>query len=193
MRRLILPALAATWLSCFAWAQTSKPLVVVLIGPPVSGKTTQADYLRKYRGLSIIAADDLRKAAGAKASDPAAVDNLLLDRMRKADLTKGFVLDGYPATRAQADFLDKVVKELNLPSPLIVQLDVPDEVVRQRAKKRGAARDKPEMVDQALSTYHQELDLARSYYPKADIWTINGQREPSEVWATIKTLLADRE
>jgi adenylate kinase len=177
----------------FAAAQEPKPLIVVLIGPPVSGKTTQADYLKKNRGLSIISVEELRKAAGARASDPAAIDEVLLSRIRQTDLRRGFILDGYPSTHAQADHLDKIVKEMKLPSPLIVQIDVPDDVVRERARKRGSARDKPELVDKALEAYHKELDLAQSYYPQADIWKINGQREPREVWATIKALLADRD
>jgi adenylate kinase len=191
----MLMSLAAAFACGALPAQTALPpgpLVVVLIGPPLSGKTTQADYLRRRRGLAVISIEELRAAAGKRAADPKTIDRLLRERVQKADRKKGFVIDGYPATREQADNLGALVKEFALPSPLIVQLNVPDETVRERARKRGSAQDSPEIVNHALAAYQKELALARSYYPEADIWTIDGERTPSDVWETIESLLADR-
>lgn len=156
--------------------QPGKGLVMVLIGPPGSGKTTQAEYLfRKYR-LPIITAD-------SKTS------NQTFDKLIKAlDASKGFIIDGYPATHAQADHLAAVVKDLKLPAPVILQLDVPDDVVRQRM----AGKEKPELLEKRLSDYHKEMDLIRSYYPQGDIWTVIGTRSRQDVSKTIEMLIQDR-
>ena len=127
-----------------------RSLVVVLIGPTGSGKSTQAAFLQRRYGLPTISADDLLKQhpealkkyqtpgidAGAPQSSPA-LNDLVHDRLSQIDAKKGFVLDGYPATKDQADHLEAMVKELGLPSPVIIVLDIPDKVARKRDKKRG--------------------------------------------------------
>jgi adenylate kinase len=166
--------------------QPPKQLVLVLVGPPGSGKSTQASVLTRKLKLPIVAIDDLRKVQGN-------VDDALKARTRQPDAAGGFILDGYPSTRMQADFLNALVHELNLPKPLIVQLDVSDETVRQRLAKSNRPQDSPANLERRLAEYHKELDLFRSYYPQDDIWTINGSRTPAEVTETILMLLADRQ
>jgi adenylate kinase len=184
MKRIILGLLGLA--SCGLWAEDlPKPLVVVLIGPPASGKSTQAGYITKRYGLPVITADDIRRTA----KSPAEVTPRLTAAIRKADSRKGFVLDGYPATHAEADALAALTRELKLPEPIFIQIDVSDDLARQRSVKRG---DKPEVFDAELRQYHSEMDMVRSYYPQADIWTIIGKREPPEVFETIITLIRSR-
>src|SRR6266496_4188382 len=103
--------------------------VIVLIGPTGSGKTTQAAFLERRYGLPTIAADDLIRQhpealkkyqtpgidPGVPQASPA-LNDLMRDRLSQMDAKKGFVLDGYPATKDQADHLEAMVKELGLPS-----------------------------------------------------------------------------
>jgi len=168
-----------------AFAQDAvKPLVIVLIGPPGSGKTTQAGFLNGKYGFPVVNVDDLRsKNAGAK------LDELVRRRIQSVDVSKGFILDGYPSTHAEADNLAKLVNELKLPAPVILQLDVPDDVV----KKRLAGKEKADALQKRLDRYHQEMDLVRQYYPQADIWTVIGTRSIKEVSATIVSLIQDRQ
>lgn len=187
--RLFLPLIALSFLAQAPALQ--KPVVIVLVGPPSSGKSTQAGLLNRRFRLPVIAAEDLRKVAGQAASDEA-LNRALRAQLSKTDTSRGFVLDGYPASRAQADHLADLVRESNLPSPLIVQLDVPDNVVHSWAAQRKGPADSPDNVKRLLRRYHDEMDLLRSYYPEGDIWTIDGTRPPAEVSATIRTLLADR-
>lgn len=90
-------------------AQTpGKGLVLVLIGPPGSGKTTQAEFLTKKYHLPVLTADS-------------GMSNEQFDvRLKVLNSGKGFIIDGYPATHAQAQHLAVVVKQLNLPSPIII-------------------------------------------------------------------------
>jgi adenylate kinase len=176
MRTLLAVLLGLSAASVMPAQEVGKGLVIVLIGPPGSGKTTQAEFLQKKYGIPVIAADRTT------------TDAALLRDIQKAGTAKGFVLDGYPATRAQANYLDKVVKQLKLPSPVVLSLEVPDAVVRERMK----GKEKPEVLDQRLSNYHKEMDLIREYYPQADIWTVIGTRPVKEVSDTIEMLIADR-
>ncbi len=217
---LFLALVSFNWPS-YAQAGTAltveKRFVIVLIGPTGSGKTTQTEILKKNFGLPTIAVDDLirdnpslfvkpktvaTKTTGTKTSatqtssspppqaNPAL--NALIDAaLSKLDLTKGVVLDGYPASKEQADHLAELVRTNTLPSPIVIQLDVPDDVVRERLKKRAGPDDTPELIAQRLAQYHRELEMVREYYPKANIWTIDGTRAVNDVAATIRSILND--
>ncbi len=174
-----------------------KPLVVVLIGPPASGKSTQAEYLNKKYGLPVISVEELvaadsGSAGGELPRTASALDRLLRERLERTDTSRGFVLDGYPATREQADYLAGLVREFGLPSPIVIQIHIPDDEVRKRCAKRGGPEDEPEIVNRRLARYHEEMDMLRSYYPQADIWTIDGTRGVKGVSATVRVLIEDR-
>jgi adenylate kinase len=205
LRRTFVCAAAALLSAGLAAAQKpAKRFVIVLIGPTGSGKTTQSKFLKTRFGIPTLNADELIKrnpAAQAKYEetgiDPGtpqtspALNDLIADRLQKMDLRKGIVLDGYPATKDQADHLEALVKKLRLPSPIIIQLDVPDNVDWRRLEKRKREDDTPEQIARRLKDYHRELDMVRAYYPEANIWTIDGTRSPAEVSKTIQSILAD--
>lgn len=156
--------------------EAGKGLVMVLIGPPGSGKTTQAELLAKRYRVPVVS------------GDATLTDSALRGKLKALDVSRGFILDGYPATRRQAGFLGTLVKELNLPSPIILQLDVPDDVVRTRM----AGKEPRAVLEKRLAQYHSEMDLVRDYYPQGDIWTVIGTRPIAEVTRTIVTLIQDR-
>lgn len=181
-----------------------KRYVIILMGPTGSGKSTQTDILKKSLGIPSIAVDDLirdnpsafaKPKASKEASTPPqanpVLDALVDAALAKLDLTKGVVLDGYPASREQADHLAQLVRINALPSPVVIQLDVSDDIVRERLKKRARADDTPELISQRLKQYHRELDMVRSYYPQANIWTIDAAKSPKEVADTIRAILND--
>ena len=131
-----------------------KRYLILLIGPTGSGKTTQAEFLKKRFGIPTIAVDELIQAnpaaltkhrtAGITPGPPQlnpAIDELVAEKVTGLDLTKGLALDGYPASKDQADHLAALARQLNLPSPIVIQIDLPDEIARQRLRKRQRADD----------------------------------------------------
>jgi adenylate kinase family enzyme len=171
--------------------------VVILIGPPSAGKTTQAQILKKDLGMALISADDLIaknpellqrfKNPSLQGVDPRldpALNMLVEEALQSADLSKGVVLDGYPAAKTQADHRASLKNTLGLPRTIVIHLKVPDDVVRKRAKNENTAE-----VEQQLKNYHRELDFARSYFPEADIREVDGTRKPDDVAKEIRKLL----
>lgn len=205
-REFLLLSVASALLSSGAVsAQTSDSrFVIVLIGPTGSGKTTQAEFLKRKFGIPTLAVDDLiaenpaaleqYRTTGIDPGPPQespALNQLVRDRLSKLDLTHGAALDGYPATKDQADHLAALAKDLELPSPIVIQIDVPDHVVRKRLRKRKRKDDKPELIERRLKDYHRELEMIRAYYPEANIWTIDGTRTAAYVSKTIESILKD--
>jgi adenylate kinase len=172
-------------------------LVIILLGPPGAGKTTQAQFLKKhYRIPFFSAAEIVRKSYGKKTKDSrslepqaasgdlladSALNDLMLQSFKKADFTRGFILDGYPANRVQAEFFRGALRDLRLPEPAVVLLEVTDSVAQQRMTSRGRADDKPATIERRLADYHREIDTIREAYPPARILRVDGTRPEPEI------------
>ena len=184
------------WLALVCHAQPAGPFVV-LIGVPGSGREAQAAILRKERGMAVISIDDLiarnpqafEKSRNSAISgfdpllDPA-VNGLVEAALGAADLSKGLVLVGYPASKAQGDYLVSLREKLHLPKALVIRMVVPDEVTRKHLQKEKA----PD-IEQRIVNYHRELDFAGIYFPQADIHDVDGKRKPEQVAQDIRKLL----
>lgn len=184
------------WLALASQVQGAGP-VVVLIGLPGSGRAVQAATLKSQRRMALISADDLiarnpqvfEKARNSAISgfdprlDPA-VNGLVEAALTRTDLSQGLVLVGYPASKAQGDYLTALREKLNLPKALVIHLVVPDDVARKRLKKERVVD-----IEQQLQNYHRELDFAHVYFPQADIREIDGNRKPGKVAKDIGEIL----
>ncbi|HEY0142051.1 MAG TPA: adenylate kinase [Thermoanaerobaculia bacterium] len=124
---------------------------IIFIGPPGSGKGTQAKRLASQFGIPHISTGDMlreavsdgtelgRQAAPIMASGGLVSDDLMIgiinDRLAKADAERGFILDGFPRTVVQAEKLDGIVG--NGQEPLrVLQLLVPDDAIVRRITLR---------------------------------------------------------
>ncbi len=171
---LLLPLLA------FGADERSKKVILIL-GPPGSGKTVQARNLSRKLGVPAISMADLLKQnagwgrAGSQKQLKAQIESgelvndemasrIMADRLRRPDTERGFVLDGYPTTSKQAENLDGLLKERSLPAPTVVQLEVPDAVVLERMQVRGRADDQPEIMQRRLEEYHREATYVLKHY-----------------------------
>jgi adenylate kinase len=161
---------------------------ILIMGPPGSGKGTQAARIAERRGLAHISTGDMLRAAMAAGSKLGSrvkdiVDRgdlvpddlmleLVLDRLSQPDAAEGFLLDGFPRTVAQADAL---VAALNGSRVLerIILLEVPDEVLVERVLARGRTDDTEETIRHRLRVYIEStqpvLDTLEGRLDRMDI------------------------
>jgi adenylate kinase len=127
-------------------------LRLILLGAPASGKGTQAAVLTEKLGVPKVSTGDMLRAAlkeGTPLGKEAAkymnegglvpdsvVIGLVEERLGQADAKPGFILDGFPRTVAQAEALDALLKRLGTPLDFIVQIDVPRDLLMERATLR---------------------------------------------------------
>ena len=179
----------------------SPPPLIVLIGPPLSGKTTFAESISATYGIPAISIEDLIKDNAAEVDklrgegmsmaemryDPA-MSRYLRTRLKTADLSHGLALDGYPATLVQAEDLSKMIPGLGL-RLIAFQLEVPDDVIRERAKKTGQESYRTQILEQRIKDYHREMDFISVYFPEAKIVRVNGNQPEADVWKSIRATL----
>ncbi|MEM2576542.1 MAG: adenylate kinase [Candidatus Bathyarchaeia archaeon] len=127
-------------------------MIIVLLGAPGSGKGTYASIINRKLGIPHISTGDLVRdeiKAGTKLGKEAAeyvnrgelipdekILEILKNRVSKSDCVKGFILDGYPRTIKQAEDLSKIAN-----SDIVVNLNVPDEVIIERLAYRLICRN----------------------------------------------------
>lgn len=140
---------------------------MIFLGPPGSGKGTQAKMVAERLGIPQISTGDMLRAAvgegtpmgrkakalmeqGALVSDEVVV-GIVRERLTRADCEKGFILDGFPRTVAQADALGETLEELGKQLDAVVSLVVDGEAVVERIAGRRTCRDCGKM-------YHVRFD-----------------------------------
>jgi len=127
-------------------------MVILLFGPPGCGKGTQAAVITRALGIPSVSTGEIFRAelkAGTPLGNAAKeimasgglvgddiVNAMVKGRLSQPDCHDGFLLDGYPRTIPQAQFLDDLLRELGYPQPAILYLDVPDGVLIGRLTSR---------------------------------------------------------
>jgi adenylate kinase len=129
------------------------PLIVLLFGPPGCGKGTQAAFIARRYPVPAISTGEIFRAEckastllGKQACSIMAqgglvgddiVNQMVANRIGQPDCRSGFLLDGYPRTASQAEFLDNLLREQGLPAPTVIHLEVPaGKLVRRLAARR---------------------------------------------------------
>jgi len=132
-------------------------MYLILFGAPGVGKGTQAKLVSKKLNIPQISTGDMLRAAvknqtelgkqaGAIMSRGELVPddlilNMIKERFGQDDCKNGFILDGFPRTLAQADGLDKLMKELNLPEFTCIEITVPDkDIIDRLVSRRGCSK-----------------------------------------------------
>lgn len=172
------------------WAQLRPAQIVVLIGPPGSGKSVQAKLLSdSYKVPAISMAALLKQelgkriplakalasslASGELVSDDAA-NQVIKTRLLRPDAGRGFILDGYPTTDKQAAALDEFLAEQSFPKPIVVILEAPDSVLRQRMTSRRRADDTTENIDRRIREYRNLEAFAEKRYGSDNTIRVDG-------------------
>ncbi len=161
----------------------------VLFGPPGAGKGTFAKLLVENHGYYHISTGDmLRKeiAAGSelglKAKDLIEKGNLVPDDvvcgMIKGEFAanpgvRGFLLDGFPRTVAQAEALDKMLSDMGDELTRVVSIYITDEEVRRRIKGRALVENRAddaddEIISTRIRNYHEKTEPVINYYKAQD-------------------------
>ncbi len=175
---------------------------VIFLGPPGSGKGTQAKLLSDRAGVPAISTGEiLREAvrlgtplgqrakavmdAGELVSDDLMI-SLIQDRLSIPDASRGFILDGFPRTPAQAAALEGLLAGNGQAISAVVNLSVPDAVVvdrlHGRAKDEGRSDDRPETILERLRVYQQKTEpLAGFYRGRRLLTNVDGMGDVAEI------------
>jgi adenylate kinase len=186
---------------------TEAPSTVVLLGPPGSGKGTQATRLRDELGFTTLSTGELLRAArtaGTQLGGRAAAymdrgdlvpDELIVAMVREAIASqdgKPILLDGFPRTVAQADALVSALLDRGRELTAAVLVDVPDDVVVERisGRREGREDDRPETVRERLRVYHRETEPLVAYYDERGLLRrVDGAGDPDAVAAGVRAAL----
>ncbi len=163
---------------------------LILLGPPGAGKGTQSERLVKKLGIPQLSTGDMLRAA-VKAGTPVGLQakaimdagglvsdeiviGIIKDRIKEQDAARGFILDGFPRTVAQASALDALLKAENMKLDAIVELKVDEKALLARIENRaretvaagGAVRadDNPESFKIRLDAYREQTAPVSAYY-----------------------------
>ncbi len=183
---------------------------LVLLGAPGSGKGTQAKLLTEKLHVPHISTGDLLRAAvaaetplgqaakevmdrGELVSDDIVL-GMLKERLQADDAAKGFILDGFPRNLVQAEMLDQLLGEIDMPveHAVLIQVD-PEEVVARiakRAEAEGRADDTEEVVRHRLGVYRQQTEPVVEHYRQAGVLSeVHGTGSIEEVQQRILEVL----
>jgi adenylate kinase len=206
---------------------------LVLLGAPGSGKGVQAKLLQEKLGIPQISTGDMFRASIAS-GDPLGQDlkgyldagelvpdsvtnDVVKARLTQPDAKAGFILDGYPRSVAQAEFLDNVLQSVDAPIQVAVCIDInPEKVVaritnRRMDKETGAvynlltsppppgcevyqrADDKEETVRHRLTVYEQQTAPVIGYYEQQGVLQrVLGDQSIDDVNIAILGILGER-
>jgi len=189
---------------------------LILLGPPGAGKGTQSTRIVERLGIPQLSTGDMLRAAvaagspiGRKAKDVMAagalvsdeiVVGIVADRIEEPDSRKGFILDGFPRTVAQAEALERMLAEKGLGLDVVIELKVDEQALVDRIAKRVAetlARgepvrkdDNPEAFKTRLVAYREQTAPLSDYYGKKGLLRVlDGMRPIDEVTEAISRIL----
>ncbi|KRE03630.1 adenylate kinase [Bosea sp. Root670] len=190
---------------------------LIFLGPPGAGKGTQAARIVAKHGIPQLSTGDMLRAAvaagtpvgqkakavmdaGGLVSDEIVI-GIVADRIEEADARKGFILDGFPRTLAQAEALDKMLdgKGLKLDAVLELRVDqtkLVDRIVRRAEEARAAGQpvrkdDDPEVFKTRLEAYNRDTAVVAPYYDKrGQLTAIDGMQPIDDVSRAISDALS---
>ncbi|MCB1603610.1 MAG: adenylate kinase [Xanthomonadales bacterium] len=183
---------------------------LVLLGAPGSGKGTQAKILKEEFNIPHISTGDLLRAAVAAGTELGKAAKVVMDkgqlvsddivlgmlkeRLEEDDAKSGFILDGFPRNLVQADMLDNLLHEINMPAEHAILIEVdPEEVVARIAKRaelEGRSDDTEEVVRDRIKVYENQTAPVENKYKEHGILSeILGQGGIEQVQQRILAVL----
>lgn len=189
---------------------------LIFLGPPGAGKGTQAARLVSKHGIPQLSTGDMLRAAvaagtpvglkakavmeaGGLVSDEIVI-GIIADRINEPDAQKGFILDGFPRTVAQAIALDTMLHEKGMKIDAVLELQVDQEklvgrIIKRAEEAKAAGQpvrkdDDPEVFKTRLAAYNRDTAIVAPHYAKrGQLTLIDGMKPIEEVSAQIDKAL----
>lgn len=191
-------------------ASSSSARRIVLLGPPGSGKGTQAAILAQGLGVPAISTGEMLRAAVVEASplglkvkeimaagelvDDETMAEVVKERLAGNDAESGFVLDGYPRTLSQAATLQEILDRSGKQLDAVVQIEVPEGELVNRVLGRHRADDTEEVFRQRLAVYHRQTEPLVTHYRESSLLRdIDGHQSIDDVSKSIRDTLGGDE
>ena len=190
---------------------------LILLGPPGAGKGTQATRLVEKHGIVQLSTGDMLRAAvaagtpiglqaravmesGGLVSDEIVI-GIIRDRIQEPDAKKGFILDGFPRTVAQAEALEALLAQEGLKLNAVIELQVDqarlvDRIVKRAADALAAGQpvrkdDDPEVFKTRLAAYNRDTAAVTPFYgARGQLTVIDGMQPIDAVTKAIDKVLA---
>lgn len=179
---------------------------LLIMGPPGSGKGTQASLVAAKFDIPAISTGDIFRAnvsegtplgveahkymsAGEYVPD-SVTNDMVRDRLSQPDAKSGFLLDGYPRTVSQVDFLDKILSEQHASIDRVIELVVDVEEVVSRLLRRAAEEGRPddteEVIRHRIELYFEQTEPLTAVYDARDLHVrVDGTGSVEDVAARI--------
>jgi adenylate kinase len=182
---------------------------LLLLGPQGSGKGTQAKRIAAAHGLPHVSTGDMFRALdestplgrqvleimarGELVPDEVTIQ-MIRERLAADDAVHGFILDGFPRNLAQARALDAMLAEIGRTLDAILFFDLPDDIARERMRRRAVEEDRPddtpEAMERRLAIYHRETEpVVEHYRATGRLVPLHAGRTIGEVYAEIESAL----
>ena len=189
---------------------------LILLGPPGAGKGTQAQHLVAKYGIVQLSTGDMLRAAvkagtalgrevedimarGALCPDDTVI-TIVEERIAQPDASKGFILDGFPRTVAQAEALDRMLANHGIALDAVIELRVDEAALVKRIENRIAEMqgrgealrpdDNPDVLHRRLVAYREQTAPLIAYYRRHGILrSVDGMAPIGDVAASIEGVL----
>jgi adenylate kinase len=191
------------------------PLNIVILGPPGAGKGTQGKLIARDAGIPHVNTGDIFRAECAAGTELGNKVKSIIDagdlvpdeltseivraRLEQDDTSRGFVLDGFPRTLAQAEALERALAQSDRGDlSVVLDFQVPDEMAVERllgrASVEGRSDDAPDKVQHRLDVYHQQTEPLVEYYRARDLLVpIHAHASVDEVFSEVQQVLSATE
>jgi adenylate kinase len=193
-------------------------MILMLLGPPGAGKGTQSQVISEKLGIPQLSTGDMLRSAvkagsqiGLKAKQIMAegglvhdeiVIGIIADRISEPDCARGFILDGFPRTLAQADALDTLLKSKGRKIDCVIELKVDDTKLTDRIECRARetqaaggtvrADDNAEALKTRLIAYYRETaPIIGYYFAHKLLKSVDGMAPIAEVGRQIDEVLSE--
>ena len=192
---------------------------LIVFGPPGAGKGTQAQRLAERHSIPQLSTGDMLRAAVTEGTETGrrvdaimdrgelvpddVVNQMVSDRIDQEDWRKGFILDGFPRTVAQAESLTAMLEQRGVRLDAVIELKVDETSLVERMEKRvadtlaagGTARsdDNRDTFVRRLDAYRNKTEPLLDYYrPRRELITVDGMQGIDDVAREIEDVLTRR-